>query len=72
MVTANGSRWGIWKPPAEGGRAILQLLVENGDLPQRRPRHCQGPQTWGGGTASAPRSLQAGFVGEGNTQMLAM
>lgn len=51
------------------------MLVENEDLlllPQCRHRHCQCRPDVGGGTASAPWSLQAGFVGEGNTQMLGM
>lgn len=76
MVTANGSCWGIWKPACRGWEG--DLADARGE---RRPASVASvsssalsvsPRRGGGGTASAPWSLQAGFVGEGNTQMLGM
>jgi len=54
-MEADSSRWGRWKPPAEGGKEISHMRVENEDLflfPQCR--RCQGPTDMGGDAASAP------------------
>lgn len=61
-MEADSSRWGRWKPPAEGGKEISHMRVENEDLflfPQCR--RCQGPTDMGG---TQPRH-QAGFMEEG-------